>query len=137
MTHLYFLLGLVASGAIVLALLVILVKMLRNNWNHANRLRVSYVAPLLLILAILYFSFTQLVPRSFDLLQLAARQYGVIEIDMDSVQLGRSSLIADDRSYYFLPGTFQDQDQGRFQIMFTPGTRFVIHVTYLGDSLDK
>ncbi len=137
MTHLYFLLGLAASGAMVLALLIILIKMLRNNWNHANKLRASYIAPLVLILAILYFSFTQLVPRSFDLLLMAARQYDVLEIDMQSVQLGRSSLIVDNKSYHFVPGSFDNQAQGRYQIMFTPGTRFVIHVTPLGDSLDK
>ena len=137
MTHAYFLAGLVASAAMILALLALLVMALRSNWNHANKLRISYIAPIFLAVAIVYFSATQLIPRSFDLLQLLSRQYGVAEIDMEAVQLGRSSLILEGDSYYFLPGTFEAASQGRYQIMYTPGTHFVIHVTTLGDTLDK
>ena len=137
MTHVYFMAGLAASLAMVLALLALLVIALRSNWNHANKLKISFIMPLFLVLAIIYFSATQLIPRSFDLLQLAGRQYGVAEIDMQAVHLGRSSLIADGRAYYFMPGTFEADSQGRYQILFTPGMRFVIHVTTLGDALDK
>lgn len=136
MTHAYFLAGLFASASMVLALLAILVIQLRANWNHANRLRVSYLAPILLVAAIIYFSMTQLIPRSFDFLQLVGRRYGVAEMDMQKVKLGRSSLIMDGKTYYFVPGSFEKDSRGRYQIMFTPGTRFVIHVTNLGETLD-
>ena len=37
MTYLYFLSGLLASFLLVLSLFVILIMMLRKNWNRANR----------------------------------------------------------------------------------------------------
>ena len=137
MTYLYFLAGLLASGALVLALFIILVSLLRNNWNHANKHAISYLAPLVLVLGIVYFSLTEFIPRALDLVAVASRQYGVTEIDLEEVKRGRSSLIADGTSYYFVPGTFGKKEDGRYQLMYTPGTRFVIHISPLGDSLDK
>ncbi|NLG30804.1 MAG: hypothetical protein GX551_06490, partial [Clostridiaceae bacterium] len=46
MTYLYFLSGLLASFLLVLSLFVILIMMLRKNWNHANRWRLSFLAPI-------------------------------------------------------------------------------------------
>lgn len=134
MAHLYFIAGLIASAAMVLALLTVLVISLRINWNHANRQRLSYLAPILLTLAIVYICVTELVPRAFDLVHLAGRRYDVIAIDLKDVSLGRGSLKIDGQSYYFMPGTFDKQSRGRFQIMFTPGTHFIVHATYLEES---
>ncbi len=137
MMHLYFLAGLLASAALVLALLTLLVIALRNNWNHANRLRLSYLAPVLLAAAIVYFCVSQLVPRAFDLVHIASRHYDLADIDLQKSALGRSSLIVDGLPYYFMPGTFDRNVRGRFQVMYTPGTRFIVHVTYLEDSGNK
>lgn len=136
MTYLYFLTGLLASAALVFALLVLLVLALRNNWNHANRMRLSFIAPILLAVAIVYFCVTEFVPRAFDLVALAGKHYDVADLDLKETQLGRSSLISEGQSYYFMPGTFEKNSRGRFQIIFTPGTRFVIRATYLEDSPD-
>ncbi len=137
MMHLYFLAGLFASAAMVLALLTLLVISLRSNWNHANRFRLSYLAPVVLAAAIVYFCVTEFVPRAFDLVHMAGRHYDVADIDLQKSSLGRSSLIADGLSYYFMPGTFDKNSRGRFQVMFTPGTRFIVHATYLEDSAEK
>ncbi|HPX92990.1 MAG TPA: hypothetical protein PK646_01765 [Bacillota bacterium] len=137
MMILYFLAGLLASAAMILALLIILVVSLRTNWNHANRFRISFMVPVLLAAAIAYFCVTEFVPRVFDLVHLAGRHYDLADIDLQHSALGRSSLISDGVSYYFLPGTFDKNARGRFQVMFTPGTRFIIHVTYLEDSAEK
>lgn len=137
MMYVYFVAGLLASAALVLALLTILVISLRNNWNHANRFRISYLAPVLLAATIVYFCVTQLVPRAFDLVHMAGGHYDLADIDLQESALGRSSLIVDGLSYYFLPGTFDQNSSGRFQVMYTPGTRFIVHVTYLEDSAGK
>ena len=136
MTYAYFLSGLLASFLLVLSLFVILIMMLRKNWNHANRWRLSFLAPIIMVVLIVYFSMTELIPRTFDLLQVATRRYEVMEIDMRDVKLGRSSLIADERSYHFMPGSFHESAKGRYQISFTRHTRFVIHITSLGESLE-
>lgn len=137
MTYVYFLAGLLASGALVLAFFFLLAVLLRNNWNHANKHPLSYLSPLLLVVGIVYFSVTQFVPRTLDLVSVVSRQYGVVEIDLEEVKKGRSSLIAEGTTYYFVPGSFKEEEAGRFQLLFTPGTRFVIHYYHLGDTLDK
>ena len=106
MTYLYFLSGLLASAALVFALLVLLVLALRNNWNHANRMRLSFIAPILLAVAIVYFCVTEFVPRAFDLVALAGKHYDVADLDLKEPQRGRSSLISEGQFYYFMPGTF-------------------------------
>ncbi len=136
MTYAYFLLGLLASFALVIAFFAILIMLLRNNWNHANRWKLSYIAPTIMVVLIIYFSMTELIPRSFDLLQLVTRRYEVMEIDMRDVKLGRSSLIVGERSYYFVPGSFDGGAKGRYQISFTRHARFVIHMSSLGESLE-
>lgn len=130
----YFLAGLAASALLVLALLTLLAAALRNNWNHANRLRLSYLMPVLLAVAIVYFSVSQLIPRAFDLIHVAAGHYEYAELDLQAISMGRSSLISQGVTYYFKPGTFGQDARGRFQVMYTPGTRFIIQVTYLEDS---
>ena len=137
MMYVYFLAGLFVSAAMVFALLTLLAISLRNNWNHANRFRVSFLAPVLLAAAIVYFCVTEFVPRVFDLVHMAGHHYDVADIDLQKSSPGRSFLIADGLPYYFMPGTFDKNSRGRFQVMFTPGTRFIVHATYLEDSAEK
>lgn len=137
MTSAYFIAGLIASAALIFALFQLLLFLLRNNWNHANRSRISFLAPILIIIVITFLSITELVPRAFDLVHLIGQRYSVMEIDLRTAQKGRSSLIIEKKPYYFAPGTFETESEGRYQIMFTPQTRFIIQVTHLGESLGR
>ncbi|NLA71479.1 MAG: hypothetical protein GX850_03485 [Clostridiaceae bacterium] len=133
----YFIAGLIASAALIFALFKLLLYLLRNNWNHSNKSRLSYLAPVVIVIIITFLSLTEFVPRAFDLVRLVDQRYSVMEIDLQTLQKGRSSLIINDQSYFFAPGTFKPDSEGRYQIMFTPMTRFIIHVTNLGDTLGK
>ncbi len=130
----YFALGLLLSLALTGALVALLVMFLRKNWNHANKTRLSYLAPIVLIVAIVYLSMTQLVPRVFDLVQLVNRQYNVREIEIpDEVIPGTHTLKIDGQIFFFPPGTFESSDKGRYQITYTPRTLYIINVVRFGD----
>ncbi len=133
----YFILGLLASFALVSALIALLIMFLRKNWNHANKTRLSYLVPLVLIAAITFISMSQFIPRLLDLVQLASRQYSVREVDIPGDAIpGNRTMTADGLTFYFPPGVFDAGEKGRYQITYTPRTFFIINVVRFGDVPD-
>ncbi|HHW93225.1 MAG TPA: hypothetical protein GX734_01850 [Clostridiaceae bacterium] len=133
----YFILGLLASLALVCALFVLLFIFLRIIWNHACRSRLTFLAPLLLVTVISYLSITILVPMVFDCVQLINRQYSVREIEIpDEVTPRNHTLTLDGQKFYFPPGVFKSNEHGRYQITYTPRTHYIINVMRFGDVPD-
>lgn len=133
----YFILGCVAATVMVVAMAALLFMLLRSNWNHTNRSRVSFLAPVVLSIAIIWVALTQFVPRVFDIVHLVNRQYTVIEIDIPPESIGRRSIIIDDETYHYPPKAFgHDERGGRYQITYTPRTRFIVRMTRLGETED-
>ena len=70
----YFIVGGVASFLAVVALTVILFYLLRKNWNYANTTPVSFIAPILVVLVMIYIAMTEFVPRALDVVSVASHQ---------------------------------------------------------------
>ncbi len=133
----YFIIGVLASIALVSALFALLIVFLRKNWNHACRSRLSYLAPILLVVVISYLSAVLLVPMVFDCVQLVNHQYSVREIEIPDEVIPRNhTLTLDGQIYYFPPGVFKSDAQGRYQITYTPRTFYIINVVRFGDVPD-
>lgn len=137
MMIIYFALGLLASFALVSALFALLTVFLRKIWNHSCKSRLSYLAPIVLVVMISYLSAVLLVPMVFDSVQLVNRQYSVREIEIPAEVVPRNhSLTLDGQIYYFPPGVFKSGAQGRYQITYTPRTFYIINVVRFGDVPD-
>ncbi len=129
----YFIIGGVASFLAVVALTVILFYMLRKNWNYANTTRVSFIAPILVVIVMIYIATTEFVPRVLDVVSVASRQFEMTEIDYQSSDVYQNKLTIDGRTYYYSPGTFEKGGQGRYQITYTPRMGYIVSASRLGD----
>lgn len=128
----YFIIGGIASFLAVAALTVILFHLLRKNWNHANTTRLSFVAPILVVVVMIYIATTEFVPRVLDVVSSLNRQFEMTEIDYHASAVERNKLTIDGRTFYFSPGTFET-GQGRYQITYTPRMGYIVSASRLGD----
>lgn len=131
----YFIVGGVASFLAVVALTVILFYLLRKNWNYANTTRVSFIAPILVVIVMIYIAITEFVPRALDVVSVASHQFEMTEIDYHPSDVDRNRLTIDGRTYYFSQGTFEKSGQGRYQITYTPRMGYIVSASRLGDRI--
>lgn len=129
----YFLIGGIASLLAVVALAVILFYLLRRNWNYANTTRFSYLAPILVVVVMIYIAATEFVPRALDVVSTVSRQFEMTEINYDPSAVERNMLTVNGRIFYFSPGTFEKGGQGRYQITYTPRMSYIVSASRLDD----
>lgn len=133
--RLYFLLGAVATLLLCLALLALLMRRLRINWNQNNRMAWAYLMPVLLAGLFLYISVTQFAPRVFDAIDILNRQYELKEAEIDTSALSGNCLEIEGEVYLFPPyKRFLFRESGQYQVYFTRRTRHVMNLVFVGES---
>ncbi len=133
----YFLLGLIISLFLVIALTRLLIVLLRNNWNHNNQRWFSYLFPVVIAVLIAWTTITQLYPRLIDSVHLINGNYELSEAVLAEEDIRFNHIQIEGVSYYHLPLFYSWPVGERLQIMSLPNLNYIVRYTAVEEAVSE
>lgn len=131
----FFILTLLVSLFLVLALFWLLVIRLNVNWNHQNKVPMSYLLPALITVLLVGVVVTDSQKRIKDFASIIGNNTGSVEVKAGSWQRQGNLLLSADESL-ILPAFARDLDpETSYRIIFAPNSKLVLDIRPI--SLDK
>lgn len=125
----YFIIGLIVSLLLVIALCRLLFILLRINWNHNNTKWFTYLFPVAVSVLIAWTAITQLYPRFLDIVHLANGQYELVEVELTEANIKFNHIEIDGISYYHMPLVYSWPTGEKLQILSSPNMNYIIGFT--------
>lgn len=125
----FFFWSLFLSGIMSLAVLALLFKALRINWERRNRVAWGYLAPVALTGLFLALMLSLTVPRLLDTVNLLTESFAIDEVAVDQESLGWNSLNINGRRYFYSQWQLRLEPGQHYRIEFTPRSGYLVRAT--------
>ncbi len=122
----YFTLSMLLSLVLSGALLALLIRRLKTNWDRKNRFPISFLAPIALTAIFLILTVYVTLPRVLDTIHMIEKSYVIEEVKIDSDSIGWSTLEVDGKLYYFNQWRYHPETGKTYRLSFTPNSRFIV-----------
>ncbi len=130
----FFIFSLAAALILTVVILLLLSRSLQVNWERKNRHPASYLMPVVLTVILLYLSLGLTLPCLLDLICLADGSCPLEEIYRAELELTKTTLSSNDKTWHYNPWQFSFSDTGAYRIQYTKRSHFILAVTELNTS---
>ena len=121
----YFFINLFLHFLISALLLVLLLRLVRNNQRRKNKRGIYYLFPVAVTIVFLIQVITVSAPRVLDSVYVIKQNYQTVSGRVESVKYLNHALVIDGETYYYNPFFPQPQTGDLYEISYTPYAHYI------------
>ena len=129
-----YIVSLIISLIVSVVLFSLFFHSLRLNWKQKNRRPISYLAPVILVAALIVFSVTQMIPRLLDLIPLVGSTLAIEEIVLQDEDINWISFEYQQNRYWYNRWTFDLETDTAYRISYTPFSHYVLTIDEMAET---
>ncbi len=129
-----FIVSLVISLIVSVLLLLMFFHCLRINWKQKNRRPISYLAPSVLVVILILFTVTQMIPRLLDVVQIVGSSVMIEEIELQEEDINWMTFDYQQQRYWYNRWSFDLEANTVYRVRFTPYSHYVLTVDEIAET---
>lgn len=122
----FFLLTLIASVGITIALAIIVIHRLQVNWTSQNKRGISFLIPVVVVILLCFMITLDTFPRLLDTINIVQNNVKVLQINSANMVVRNNRIIVDDQVYILPMNHELIEENTNYSFTYLPNTKIII-----------